>query len=94
MGIAVALNNENREEEWKLKIDSVPDSLFKDVQQEDLLYNDVYVKLARDGWSSSEIVRIMNDYMKKNKPKMRGTLAYVVSHLRLHARLRHALSVC
>jgi hypothetical protein len=76
MGIAVALNNENREEEWKLKIDSVPDSLFKDVQQEDLLYNDVYVKLARDGWSSSEIVRIMNDYMKKNKPKMRGTLAY------------------
>lgn len=58
------------------KLKSVPDSLFTDVKQEDLLADDVYIKLARDGWSQEEIQPIMDDYMLKNRSKVRGSLAY------------------
>ncbi len=77
VGLAVSVNSSGApEDEWRNKLEAIPDSVFQEVRHEDMLYDEVYAKLARDGWNSTEIVRIMNDYMKKNKSKMRGTLAY------------------
>lgn len=58
------------------KLNQVPDSVFKDVKMEDLLADEVYVKLARDGWSAEEIKAIMSDYVRKNKNRVKGSLEY------------------
>ena len=58
------------------KLESIPDSVFQNVKQEDLLLDEVYVKLARDGWSADEIKRIMGDYISRNRSKVRGSLEY------------------
>lgn len=42
----------------------LPDSVFTDVKMEDLLRDEVYMKLAADGWSPQEIVAIMNTAVK------------------------------
>ncbi len=54
--------NENREEQSRLELQvrNLPDSMFIPVQQEDLLNDEVYLKLAHEGWSSDEIVTIMS----------------------------------
>lgn len=59
----------NRRQRDKLEraLHELPDSVFGDVKKEDLLEDEVYVKLARDGWSSKEIVTIMNTAMKDRK---------------------------
>lgn len=43
---------------------ALPDSVFTDVKMEDLLRDEVYMKLAADGWSPQEIVAIMNTAVK------------------------------
>ena len=43
----------------------LPDSVFTDVKMEDLLRDEVYMKLAADGWSPQEIVAIMNPRKRK-----------------------------
>lgn len=58
------------------RLESIPDSMFQNVKQEDLLLDEVYVKLARDGWSADEIKRIMGDYISRNRSKVRGSLEY------------------
>lgn len=58
------------------KLNSVPDSLYEPVKQEDLLIDEVYVKLARDGWSQDEIRKIMSDYIRKNRKEVRGSNEY------------------
>ncbi len=45
----------------------LPDSIFDDVKMEDLLVDEVYVKLARDGWSPGEIRSIMSTALKDRK---------------------------
>lgn len=53
---------------------SLPDSLFENVKTEDLLDDEVYLKLARDGWSSREITTIMETAVKdKQKARLRGS---------------------
>lgn len=41
------------------KVQLLPDSLFESVEKEDLLNDEVYLKLAHEGWSREEIVTIM-----------------------------------
>lgn len=48
-------------------IQELPDSIFEDVKMEDLLMDEVYVKLAQDGWSKQEIITIMNTALKDRK---------------------------
>ena len=53
---------------------SLPDSLFENVKNEDLLDDEVYLKLARDGWSSREITTIMETAVKdKQTARLRGS---------------------
>lgn len=42
----------------------LPDSAFEYVKMEDLLDDQVYMKLAHDGWSPQEIVTIMKTALK------------------------------
>ena len=58
------------------KLSAIPDSVYQDVAKEDLLLDEVYVKLARDGWSSDEIKAIMGDYIKQNRSKVKGSMEY------------------
>lgn len=58
------------------KLNKIPDSVYTEVKKENLLEDDVYVKLARDGWSNEEIRIIMNDYIRKNRKSVRGSLEY------------------
>lgn len=60
----------------KNKLNSIPDSMFSSVKKEDLLADEVYMKLARDGWSQNEIKSIFGDYLKRNRSKVRGSLEY------------------
>lgn len=57
-------------------LQNLPDSLYERVKREDLLQNEVYVKLARDGWNNHEIIRIMDNYLKYRKSKVKGSHAY------------------
>lgn len=57
-------------------LQTLPDSLYERVRREDLLQDEVYVKLARDGWNNQEIVRIMDNYLQYNKSKVKGSHAY------------------
>lgn len=51
---------------------ALPDSVFEEVKMEDLIADEVYMKLARDGWSPQEIVRIMNTATRdKKKAKLK-----------------------
>lgn len=45
----------------------LPDSVFENVRMEDLLFDEVYLKLARDGWSPKEITTIMTSAVKDKK---------------------------
>lgn len=57
-------------------MDEMPDSLYEDVKVEDLLKDEVYIKLACDGWSSREIQSIMGNYIKENRKNVRGSFEY------------------
>ena len=61
----------------------LPDSAFEYVKMEDLLDDQVYMKLAHDGWSPQEIVTIMKTALKDRK----------AANLRYHAGRRYALPV-
>lgn len=58
------------------KLNTIPDSIFEEVTQEDLLIDEVYIKLARDGWSQEEIRKIMGNYIRKNRKQVRGSYEY------------------
>ncbi len=45
----------------------LPDSIFKPVEMEDLLNDEVYLKLAHEGWSPEEIVKIMHTAIADKK---------------------------
>lgn len=55
---------------------ALPDSAYENVKKEDLLNDEVYIKLARDGWYPQEITRIMDRYIKSNRQKIRGSFEY------------------
>lgn len=57
-------------------MNELQDSDYESVKQEDLLADEVYIKLARDGWNSDEIKSIMNDYLKSNRSRVRGSFEY------------------
>lgn len=46
---------------------SLPDSLLENVRTEDLLDDEVYLKLAHDGWTPREIMAIMETAVKDKK---------------------------
>jgi len=60
---------ENKEKQSRLefKVRNLPDSLFTPVQREDLLNDEVYLKLAHEGWSREEIVTIMSTAIADKK---------------------------
>ena len=45
----------------------LPDSIFENIKTEDLLDDEVYHKLAKDGWSTREITTIMETAVKDKK---------------------------
>ncbi len=60
-GAPVGTNKKTKEEpsHLELEVRNLPDSLFTPVQMEDLIDDEVYLKLAHEGWSREEIVKIM-----------------------------------
>lgn len=46
---------------------ALPDSVFEEVKMEDLLFDEVYLKLASDGWSPKEITTIMRSATRDKK---------------------------
>lgn len=78
MYATIADDNDKDKKKAKMQqvLEHLPDSAYTNVKKEDLLNDEVYVKLARDGWNSQEIERIMNDYMKYNRGRVRGSLEY------------------
>ncbi|MEG1615330.1 MAG: LamG-like jellyroll fold domain-containing protein [Bacteroidales bacterium] len=65
-----------RNQKLQNKLNQIPDSLFEEVKKEDLLQDEVYIKLARDGWDSEEIRSVMGHYIRKNRKNVRGTNEY------------------
>ena len=63
-------------EKMERAVSALPDSAYEQVRKEDLLNDEVYMKLARDGWFPQEITRIMNCYIKSNRSKVRGSREY------------------
>jgi len=59
--------NEENLSRLEIKVRNLPDSLFTPVQQEDLLNDEVYLKLAYEGWSREEIVTIMGTAIADKK---------------------------
>lgn len=57
-------------------VSALPDSAYEQVKKEDLLNDEVYIKLARDGWYPQEITRIMDRYIKANRKALRGSREY------------------
>lgn len=57
-------------------VSTLPDSAYEQVKKEDLLNDEVYIKLARDGWYPQEITSIMDRYVKANRSKVRGSREY------------------
>ena len=64
------VNKEDKQKQHLRKVASaLPDSVFKEIKKEDLLNDEVYIKLAHDGWYPQEISRIMDNYLKKNRKR-------------------------
>ena len=63
-------------EKMERAVSALPDSAYEQVKKEDLLNDEVYMKLARDGWYPQEITRIMDRYIKSNRGKVRGSREY------------------
>ena len=63
-------------EKMERAVSALPDSAYEQVRKEDLLNDEVYMKLARDGWYPQEITRIMDCYIKSNRSKVRGSREY------------------
>ena len=76
------LNNNDKDVKDKKRskmentISTLPDSAYEQVKKEDLLGDEVYIKLARDGWYPQEITQIMDRYIKANRSKVRGSREY------------------
>ena len=60
-----------KEQQKRLRMEEIarnlPDSLFENVKAEDLLDDEVYLKLASDGWTPQEILTIMETAVKDKK---------------------------
>lgn len=73
-------NSQNVKDKKHSKLESaistLPDSAYEQVKREDLLNDEVYIKLARDGWYPQEITRIMDQYIKANRKKIGGSREY------------------
>ena len=70
--------NPSKEERKRQRMEEImknlPDSVFENVNVEDLLDDEVYLKLAKDGWSTREITTIMETAVKDKKTaRMRGS---------------------
>lgn len=63
-------------EKMERAVSALPDSAYEQVRKEDLLNDEVYMKLARDGWYPQEITRIMDRYINSNRSKVRGSREY------------------
>lgn len=57
-------------------LSTVPSDAFKPVKVPNLIGDQVYKQLALDGWSNSEIVKLTDNYLKKNLSALRGTFDY------------------
>lgn len=67
---------DKKKQKMEQAISALPDTAYASVRKEDLLNDEVYIKLARDGWNAQEISRIMDRYLKRNRSKVRGSFEY------------------
>ncbi len=75
---AMAKKNDMRESnQAKSMLKSLPDSAFKKFYPPNMLEDFTYIKLAKEGWTTKEIFAITDDYVRKNRKKVRGTEGYV-----------------
>ena len=65
-----------KKDKMERAVSALPDSAYERVKKEDLLNDEVYMKLARDGWYPQEITRIMDRYINSNRSKVRGSREY------------------
>ncbi|MBN2765767.1 MAG: hypothetical protein JXR27_05285 [Paludibacteraceae bacterium] len=54
----------------------LPDSAFTKVYPGNLIEDGTYLQLAREGWSTKQIFAVTDDYLQKNRTKLRGTASY------------------
>lgn len=64
-----------REQATRLR-SAVTDSAFSKVYPGNLIEDGTYLKLAREGWTTKQIFAITDDYLTKNRAKLRGTASY------------------
>lgn len=86
-GLTVYADKANRQHLKEQRIREIalalPDSIFEDVKMEDLLDDEVYLKLAHDGWSAREISQIMNTALSdKAKAKLKGGYGFYAKQWR------------
>lgn len=70
-----AKDQKQREKANRLR-SSVSDSAFTKVYPGNLIEDGTYLKLAREGWTTKQIFAITDDYVAKNRAKVRGTASY------------------
>lgn len=68
--------NDKKRAKMERAVSTLPDSAYEQVKKEDLLNDEVYIKLARDGWFPQEITNIMDRYIKANRNNVRGSREY------------------
>jgi len=83
-----AKGNKEKQPSLELRVKNLPDSLFTPVEKEDLLDDEVYLKLAHEGWSREEIVTIMGTAIadKKEAKKKLGYGYYAKQWLPIYGR--------
>lgn len=59
--------DESKQKRMEEILKNLPDSVFVNVKTEDLLNDEVYMKLAHDGWTPREIMTIMETAVKDKK---------------------------
>lgn len=78
-----SIKQNRKEQQMVQKALELPDSLFEGVKIEDLLDDEVYLKLAHDGWSPREISAIMNTALTdKAKAKLKGGYGFYAKQWR------------
>lgn len=74
---------QKRQQQMEQILKNLPDSVFEDVKIEDLLNDEVYLKLAHDGWSPREISAIMESAVKdKNKARQKSGYGFYAKQWR------------
>lgn len=74
-GIKPAKDQKMKEQANRLS-NTVPDSAYTKAEPGNLIEDGTYLQLAREGWTTGQIFSITDDYLTKNRSKLRGTASY------------------